>query len=123
RQSQSATREVHMAASVRRAIEQKIADADYYDAQQMVKTVHRRLCSRGQHDAAADFCVDSACKLAAAKEYDLAANLGADLVDAFASAKAAPSDENLARIETLIAGIPSEAAVVPKYRVLNSALK
>jgi len=112
-----------MSTSVRRAINAKIEAGDYYDAQQMVKTAFRRLGSKGQLAAALDFCVHSAGEMSNAGEHDLAADLGNDLVDSLVSAKEKPSSENLALIEKVMTKIPAHAAMVSKYRLLNSALK
>jgi len=106
-----------------RSIEEKIAAGEHYDAQQLVKTVHRRLCAKGECSSAADFCVQCARRFSTCGQHDLAADLGKDVVASYESSKAPTSDSNLKRIEKVLDGIPAHAAVVPKYALLQRALR
>mmetsp|Transcript_63970 Transcript_63970/g.169333 ORF Transcript_63970/g.169333 Transcript_63970/m.169333 type:complete len:303 (-) Transcript_63970:39-947(-) len=112
-----------MASHTLRGIEAKISAGDFYDAQQMVKTVQRRLCLKKQHSASADLCVESARRFNAAGKFDLAADLGKDLVAVFEDTKAEPNAENLGRVGALLEDIPPMEAVTLKYAVLHRALK
>lgn len=107
----------------RKSIEEKIASGEHYDAQQMVKTLHRRLCSKGEWPAAADFCVESACRFSAVDHHELAADLGKDLVESYEASEVPPSDESLGRVEAIFGSIPPRRAVAPKYAFLHRALK
>lgn len=112
-----------MASTVRRSVEEKISAGEYYDAQQMVKTVIRRLCAKKQQTDAAELCVDMAQRFSDAQQHDLALDLGNDLVAMLEDIEAPPSNENLQRIEVILRGIPAKASELQKYRVLNRALK
>jgi len=103
-------------------IEAKIAAGDFYDAQQMVKTMHRRLVIQGKHGASADLCVKSAQRLCGAGQYELAADLGKELVASLEAQRAPPDQRNVKLIEALLSGIPPHEAVVPKYAVIHRAL-
>eukprot|EP00930_Biecheleria_cincta_P089733 TRINITY_DN79074_c0_g1_i1.p1 TRINITY_DN79074_c0_g1~~TRINITY_DN79074_c0_g1_i1.p1 ORF type:complete len:298 (-),score=65.70 TRINITY_DN79074_c0_g1_i1:72-965(-) len=112
-----------MSGAVKRSIEQKIASGDYYDAQQMVKTAFRRLRAKGQEDAAAEFCVQSAAKFSESQQHDLAADLGVDLVDSLRDSESTLTAEHVNQIASIVKAIPAHAAVTTKYRMLNKALK
>lgn len=110
-------------ASVQRSIEEKISTGQHYDAQQMVKTVHRRLCAKGKHAEAAKLCVDSAARFSGAGEHELAVDLGKDLVSSLESCQESPSEENLAQIEAILHAVPKNAATPVKYALMQQALK
>jgi len=55
--------------------------------------------------------------------YELAADLGKDIVVALELSGASPSDENLGWLETVLTSIPAGAADTPKYALLHRALK
>lgn len=104
------------------AIERKIADGDFYDAQQMVKSVCRRLCAKGQHDDATKFCVEISQRLCRVQQYDLAVDLGKDLVSMFRDESLPVSDEYIGCVESVLEGIPPYAASEPKFSLLKGAL-
>lgn len=108
--------------AVQRAIEERLAKGDFYDAQQMVKTAHRRMCAKSQYARAADECVSWAKQFCGVQQYELAVDLASDLVESFEASKAAPSEENLARVEAIYELLPPKVAVVSKYRVLHKAI-
>lgn len=110
-------------AAARRGIEEKIKSGDYYDAQQMVRMLHRRLTSKAQHAAAADLIVECAGRFSAVERFDLAADLGKDLVSGFESAEAPVTDENVARVGSVIESIKPHEAVTAKYAMMSKALK
>lgn len=111
------------AANCSRSVDEKINAGQYYDAQQMVKTLYRRLCARAEYLAAGQLCVDLAARFSSVGEYELAANLGQDLVSSLELRKEPPSDENLSQIEAITSGIPSNAAASQKYALMHKALK
>jgi len=111
-----------MVERARRIVEDKIQSGYYYDAQQVVKTVHRRLCAKGQEEAAADLCVESARRFSNAGQHELAADLGKDLVTMLVDSNRVPCEEDLARIEAIVKEMPPGAASAPKYILLQSAL-
>lgn len=104
------------------AIERKIADGDFYDAQQMVKSVHRRLCSKGNFHDATRLCVETAQRLCRSEQYDLAIDLGKDLVAMFRDEDLPISDENIGCVESVLEGVPPYAASAPKFSLLKGAL-
>lgn len=110
-----------------RAIEEKIGAGDYYDAQQMVKMLYRRQCAKGQLAAAIELAVDCAGRFCAVGQYELAADLGKDLVVSLEDHEEPPSDEHLRRIEAVLAGIPPTAsggaAAVAKHALIQRALR
>lgn len=110
-------------ANVRRSIDQRIAAGQHYDAQQMVKTVHRRLCTKGKLAEADSLCVDSAARFSAAGEHELAVDLGKDFVASLEARRAVPSEESLAQIEAIVQAIPKNAAAPVKYALMQQALK
>lgn len=111
-----------MANSSLGSVEQSIASGNFYDAQQMVKMISRRMCAKGKVSEAADFCVESAKRLAACSQYELVAALGSDIVETYEATSAATSEDNISRVEVLVASIPPQLATVEKYRMLNKAL-
>jgi len=111
-------------ANARSAIERKIASGDYYDAQQMVKTVHRRLCAKGDIAGASELCAAAARRLSReAGQHDLAADLGKELVSALEASRSPPCETSLAQIESVLADIPPFQAPAQKYALLHQALK
>lgn len=110
-------------AQARRSIEEKIASGQYYDALQVVKTLHRRLSVKGKKSEAAQLCVENARRFNDTKQYELAVDLGKDLVSSLEASQASPSDENISQIEAVLVGIPPGAARIQKYALLNQALK
>jgi hypothetical protein len=110
-------------AQLPRSIDEKIAAGEYYDAQQMVKTLHRRLCAKRKHEEADKLCVESAARFSLAGQHELAVDLGKDLVSSLATRKEEPADENLALIEAILQDIPSKVASHPKYALMHQALK
>lgn len=104
------------------AIERKIAAGEFYDAQQMVKSVYRRLCAKGLHDDATRLCVETAQRLCSVQQYDLAVDLGKDLVSMFKDESLPASDENVGCVESVLEGVPPYAASQPKFSLLKGAL-
>jgi hypothetical protein len=89
----------------------------------MVKTLYRRLCAKAQYAEAGQLCVDLAARFSRVGEFELAANLGQDLVSSLELRQEPPTDENLSQIEAILQGIPSNAASSQKYALINKALK
>jgi len=109
-------------ANARKAIEQKITTGDFYDAQQMVKTVYCRQVAKGQFDSAAELCLTSARQFSEAEQHELAADLGKDLVATLTLREEPVSDAMIARIEAIVKSIPASEATVMKYALLHKAL-
>lgn len=109
--------------SCSRSVDEKIDAGQYYDAQQMAKSLYRRLCAKAQHAEAGQLCVDLASRFSAVGEFELAANLGQDLVSSLEARQELPSDENLSQIEAIFQAIPSNAASSQKYALVYKALK
>eukprot|EP00927_Polykrikos_kofoidii_P043059 TRINITY_DN37107_c0_g1_i1.p1 TRINITY_DN37107_c0_g1~~TRINITY_DN37107_c0_g1_i1.p1 ORF type:complete len:409 (-),score=67.80 TRINITY_DN37107_c0_g1_i1:183-1409(-) len=110
-------------ANASRGIEDRIARGEYYDAQQMVKMLYRRLCSRGQIQGAQELCLKSARRFSDVGEHDLAADLGKDLVSTLEEFKISPSEEHFNHIEMIARHIPPYKALTQKYAFLHQALR
>jgi len=100
-----------------------MAAGNYYDAQQMIKMVHRRLCAKGKHAEAAQLCVDSAASFSTVGKHDLAVDLGKDLVSSLEARKEVPSEDNLSQIEAIFRAVPPNVATPVKYALMHQALK